>query len=189
MSFSEFMNGVFGADWLGNVIQILSSIALIWITKIYSNIKIKLLNSDNKYAKDIGNLLDNNIQINTELLNVKAENAELKEEVKTTSDSVCKLINIVSLAFLDSKGVSSETKLAISKVIGEIEATGVDLNKINKTVESATKVAETTVEAVNKIHDQVEEHIEDSIEVAEGIKETSLDIYNTILDNANEQQA
>ena len=123
------------------------------------------------------------------IINVKAENAELKEEVKTTSDSVCKLINIVSLAFLDSKGVSGETKLAISKVIGEIETTGVDLNKINKTVESATKVAETTVEAVNKIHDQVEEHIEDSIEVAEGIKETSLDIYNTILKNANEQQA
>lgn len=189
MGFNELMNTLFGADWLGTLVQILSSVSLIWITKIFSNVKIRLLNSENSNTQMVGKLLDQNIKVNEDILKVREENAELKEEVKATSDSISKLINIVALSFLDSKGVSSETKLAISKVIGEIEATGVNLDQINKTVNSATKAASIAVSTVNKMKDEIDTAVETSIQASEGIKEASLELYNTILSESNEQQA
>ena len=183
MNFNELMDLIFGADWLGTLTQILSGTVMVVISALYAKLKNKLINSENNYAKTIGSMLDENIKINNELSEQKLLNKELQNKQTQTTDAVVNLANIVALGFLDSKGVTAETKLAISKALGSLQDVGVDLDKVKGTVEHATETTKIAVEVVNEIREASEKVIENSTKVSEGITETSLDIYNEILDN------
>ena len=183
MNFGDLMNNIFGAEWLGTFTQILSGIVMIVLSALFAKLKTKLINSENKSAKTIGGFLEENVKINNKLDSVEQLTKEQKEQNQLTTDAVVDLCNIVCLGFLDSKSVNAETKLAISKVLGNLQAVGVDVNKINETVQHATEAASLTVEKVNEIKEHVEKVVETSTEAAEGIKEASLDVYNQILAN------
>lgn len=183
MNFNEIMDLIFGAEWLGTLTQILSGTAMVAISALYAKLKNKLINSENSYAKTIGNMLDKNIEINNKLTEQTELNKELKEQQAVTADAVVNLANIVAMGFLDSKGVTADTKLAIGQALGKLQAVGVDLDKVKGTVDHASEKAKVAVEVVNEIREASEKIIEDSTKVSEGITETSLNIYNEILDN------
>ena len=183
MSFNEIMDLIFGADWLGTLTQILSGGVMVIISALYAKLKNKLINSENNNAKIIGEMLDKNIAINNELAEQKELNKELQDKQTVTTDAVVNLANIVAMGFLDSKGVTSETKLAISQTLGKLQMVGVDLDKVKNTVDHAAETSKIAVEVVNEIKEASEKVIENSTKVSEGITETSLDIYNEILNN------
>lgn len=171
MSFNDLMNNIFGAEWLGTLTQIASGIFMVFLTKIWSNAKNKLINSENVFANSLGSVLSKLAIQDTILTENKIETKESKEKIETLTNSVSSLANILSMAFLDSPAISSETKIAISNQLSNLQKSGMDLAPVQKVIDGVTKKAELGVEVVKEIKEEKKIIIEQTKKSAEEIDE------------------
>lgn len=176
MDFIQLLESIFGTTWMSSILQVLSGIVLILISRTAAKLKTKLINSNNTSAKNSADVLD---KFNF----IKEQTAEQKKQQEATTDAVSTLVNVFAMAFLDSKGISAETKIQISKAIGSLQSVGINTEGIQKAAEKATEKTEQSVEQVNAIIDDTENLIKETKEEAKGIVQKTVDLYNSILDD------
>ena len=173
MNFAELMDNIFGADWLGTFVQILLGVFSVYLSHKMSKLKIDVVGFDSKSEST-------NKQIAEMVNTIK----DLKEQNILLSDAVVKLADITASGFLDSRGITKDTKVAIGSTLNELKQIGVDAVAIKDKINQAIKADGLTAEEVNEIRDEVEGFAKNATQLATDIKQQSDEIYNEII-NAN----
>ena len=168
MNFSELMNNILGAEWVANLVQIVLGVFSLYL----SNKLAKLKSTTDEFEKEVKDIVG-------KVSNVYQQNA-------TVINALTKLGEIVATGFLDSRGVTAQSKAVIGNILTQLKEAGVDITHIKNTVENALSDGKLTVEEVNTIKDEILEFAKESTQSAKDIVQQSQDIYNEIL--KHEQQ-
>lgn len=174
MNFAELMDKVFGADWLGNFVQILLGVFTIYLSHKTSKLKI-----------DVCGFNSSAESTNESIAEMTNTIVDLKNQNILITDALVKLADIVASGFLDSRGITKDTKISIGTTLNDLKQIGVDVKSIKDKVTQAIKSDGLSVEEVNEIRDEVENFAKETIQTANDIKQKSDEIYNEILNNAN----
>ena len=172
MNFSELMNKIFGADWLGTFVQVLLGLFSVYLSHTTSKLKLNVSgftavseNTDTKIAEMANTIID------------------LKNQNAIITEALVKLADITASGFLDSRGITKDTKADIGSTLSQLKQIGVDALAIKDKVANAVKSDGLTAEEVNEIRDEVENFATNVKQTTSDIKQKSDEIYNEILNN------
>ena len=176
MDFTEFIKNIIGSSWLSNIKDVLVVVSATLLTIISKKNKSKLdittisnnthLSKIAKKTEDVIGEVDNLLN---EVKELKSNNEKLMEGFKALSE-------VISISFLESKAINSDTKLKIVSAVDTLKKSGFEVTK-------ADVVLDNTVDEI-KQEQEIAEEINKKAELkAEDTNQKSLELYNEILSN------
>lgn len=172
MNFSELMNKIFGADWLGTFVQILLGLFSVYLSHTTSKLKL-----------NVSGFVAVSENTDTKIAEMTTTIADLKNQNAIITEALVKLADITASGFLDSRGITKDTKVGIGSTLSQLKQIGVDASAIKDKVANAVKSDGPTAEEVNEIRDEVENFATNVKQTTSDIKQKSDEIYNEILNN------
>lgn len=188
MTFSEFINTVFGGDIMQTASNWLVTVVAIVVSFLLKNNKTKLLEFSKSSNTVVSTIADNLLNINTDvkylqnrIITLMESEKDREEQIKFLSNQVAELANIVAIGFLDTKGVSAEAKVNISKHIEK----AVSSQSAISTYVSEKQIAESKkAEEVHKEIEQTTQAVTSQTVEAEATQESALELHNEILETS-----
>lgn len=189
MDFSELISGLFSNEIFQGIWGLISPTIATVVAVLWGKAKKKLTEVTQNSDSNLKQILDVVKSTTAKLEALSEENKALIEENKTKDAEIAKLAesvtnigNIVSIGFLDTKGISADAKVKISEAVSSLAKKGLNLEKTQEAVNTLTDKAIKTVEAVNQIKETLEIKAKESVELAATTEAEAIDLMNRIVD-------
>lgn len=189
MDFSELISGLFSNEIFQGIWGLVSPTIATVVAVLWGKAKKKLTEVTQNSDSNLKQILDVVKSTTAKLEALSEENKALIEENKTKDAEIAKLAesvtnigNIVSIGFLDTKGISADAKVKISEAVSSLAKKGLNLEKTQEAVNTLTDKAIKTVEAVNQIKETLEIKAKESVELAATTEAEAIDLMNRIVD-------
>lgn len=190
MSFSDIIQSILGffkEDWVQTIVGIFYTGGGAAVITTYLKLRNKYKGVVNNTSADTSKINNNVGKIAHEQEAIKKDQEEIQKELKVLTQAITALGNIISSVFVDSKAVTRDTKISISKSIAKLEQIGLDMevtSDVKKAIEAANIVAK---EVVDEIIEEHKTSAQEEQSIAEGTEEKAYEVYNKILEEYNEQ--
>lgn len=189
MDFSELISGILSNDLFQSIWGLVGPTVATVVGVLWSKTKKKLTEVANNSDNNLKQILDFSKSVVAKLDTLAEENKALVEENKNKdaeianlSESITNIGNIISIGFLDTKGISADAKVKISEAVSSLAKRGLDLTKTQQAVNSITEKATQTVEAVNQIREVIDIKGQESVDKAATTESEAIDLMNKIID-------
>ena len=110
------------------------------------------------------------------------ENKKKDEELAKLTNSITNVGNMVSIGFLDTKGISADAKVKISESVAFLANNGLDISKTQQAIDSMTQKANEKVEAIFQAREIVDTNAKESEEKAAATETEAISIMNKIVE-------
>lgn len=185
MNFGEMIQSILGNPTFETIMSAVATVGSVIAVFLHKSSNTKFKTTDVSVATNTKEVK----KLQTEVVELKATNNQLKkqnqvmaEEMKQVIEGISALGNIIATAFMGSKAISENAKLDMCKYVSQLGELGFNVKEVVK------EITETAVEVVNELKDVIEQESKESSEKAEDTKQQSLDLYNQILDEDDEQK-
>ena len=186
MNFQELINRILDSSIFQEGMALLQTVVMVVITYLLNRAKAKIAeiksaanNITEQYNKNL-EAIKNKQQETDELLKETTETLEqYKNKLEQSNKDNKALIKILGLFTLDSKSIAANTKLAISKLLGQMTDQE-QVEEIKEVVEESNQIESLTLEQVEEIKKEAEANIQDSEQAVESITQQTLQLYNEI---------
>ena len=189
MDFSELLNDILSNDIFKGIWDlvgpvIIAAIGILW-TKTKNKLTSLASNSDNNLTAIMDNLkvaVDKLNDVEARCAELAEENKKKDEEISKLTNSITSVGNMVSIGFLDTKGISADAKVKISESVSYLAKNGLDVAKTQEAVNNAVEQASQKIEEIYKAKEVLEINAKESEEKAAATESEAIDILNKIVD-------
>lgn len=189
MDFSELLNDILSNDIFKGIWDLVGPVIITAIGILWTKTKNKLASLASNSDNNLMAIMDN-LKVAVDKLNdVEARCAELAEENKKKDEEIAKLTNsitsvgnMVSIGFLDTKGISADAKVKISESVSYLAKNGLDVAKTQEAVNIAVEKASQKIEEIYQAKEALEINAKESEEKAAVTESEAIDILNKIVD-------
>lgn len=189
MDFSELLNDILSNDIFKGIWDlvgpvIITAIGILW-TKTKNKLTSLASNSDNNLTAIMDNLkvaVDKLNDVEARCAELAEENKKKDEEISKLTNSITSVGNMVSIGFLDTKGISADAKVKISESVSYLAKNGLDVAKTQEAVNNAVEQASQKIEEIYKAKEVLEINAKESEEKAAATESEAIDILNKIVD-------
>lgn len=189
MSFSDIINSIFSfmkEDWVRNIFSILYAGGGATILTTYLKLKNKYKNVNDVTSTNTSTINTNIQSISTKQEVLEKGQQQNHEDIVMLTQAITALGNIISSVFVDSKAVSKDTKISISKSIAKLEELGLNMQVAGNVIKAVNTASQIAKEVVDEILEEQQVVAQEEQSKAEGTEEKAYDIYNKILEDYNE---
>ena len=189
MDFSELLNDILSNDIFKGIWDlvgpvIITAIGILW-TKTKNKLTSLASNSDNNLTAIMDNLkvaVDKLNDVEARCAELAEENKKKDEEISKLTNSITSVGNMVSIGFLDTKGISADAKVKISESVSYLAKNGLGVAKTQEAVNNAVEQASQKIEEIYKAKEVLEINAKESEEKAAATESEAIDILNKIVD-------
>lgn len=186
MDFQELINNFLDSSLFQEGIALLQTAAMVIVTYLLNKAKAKIAEVKNKsndlaaeFNSKVDTLKDRLDVSDKQLEETKAVLEEQNKKLEQSNNDNKVLLQILALFTLDSKSIAANTKLAISKLLGQITDQE-QVKKVEDIVEESKEEEALTLEQVEEIKHESEVAIEESNNNVDSITQQTLEIFNEI---------
>ena len=189
MDFSELLNNIvsnetFKAIWdlVGPVI--ITAISILWV-KTKKKLTEVATSSDSNLSTIVTNVktMVNKLDaLEQQCAALAEENKQKDAEIAKLTNSIVSVGNMVSIGFLDTKGISADAKIKISESVTYLAQNGLDITKTQEAVDIISTKTEQSVEAINQVKEVIGIKAKESEEKAAATESEAIDILNRIVE-------
>ena len=188
MDFSELLNDIISNETFKAIWNLIGPTIITIIGILWAKTKKKLAAVANDSNSNLNQIITNIKTVVNKLDAVEARCAVLAEENKKKDEEIAKLTNsiisignMVSIGFLDTKGISADAKIKISESVSCLAKNGLDITKTQEAVDIISEKTEQSIEAINQFKEIVEIKAKESEEKAAATETEAIDILNKIV--------
>lgn len=186
MDFQELLNNFLDSNLFQEGMALVQTAVMVVITYLLNKAKSKIAD-----VKDKSNVLveEFNSKVNALQERCKVSDKQLEDTKNVLEEQSKKLeqsnndnkvlLQIIALFTLDSKSIAANTKLAISKLLGQITDQQ-QVKEVETIVEESKEEEALTLEQVEEIKHESEIAIEESNNNVDSITQQTLEIFNEI---------
>lgn len=189
MDFAELLkdllsNEIFNSIWglIGPTVA--TVVGILW-GKTKKKLTTLATSSDSNLSTILGELKNAVNKLNdveARCAQLAEENQKKDEELAKLTNSITNVGNMVSIGFLDTKGISADAKVKISESVAFLANNGLDISKTQQAIDSITQKANEKVEAIFQAREIVDTNAKESEEKAAATETEAISIMNKIVE-------
>lgn len=189
MDFSELLNDIVSNDTFKAIWDLLGPIIITIIGVLWAKAKKKLTEIATSSDSNLSTIVSNVKTMVSKLDALEQRCAALAEENKQKDAEIAKLTNsvisvgnMVSIGFLDTKGISADAKIKISESVSYLAQNGLNITKTQEAVDVISVKTEQAVETINQVKETIGIKAKESEEKAAATESEAIDILNRIVE-------
>lgn len=189
MDFSELLNNILSNDIFKGIWDLVGPVIITIVGILWGKAKKKLTTLASNSDNNLMSIMDELKHVVNKLDAVESRCAELAEENKAKDAEIAKLTNsitnvgnMVSIGFLDTKGISADAKIKISESVAFLAKNGLDISKTQEAVDVITKNSNEKIEAIVQAKEITEAKAKESEEKAATTETEAISLMNRIIE-------
>ena len=186
MDFSELLNNILSNDIFKGIWDLVGPVIITIVGILWGKAKKKLTTLASNSDNNLMTIMDELKHVVSKLDAVETRCAELAEENKAKdaelTSSITNVGNMVSIGFLDTKGISADAKIKISESVAFLAKNGLDISKTQEAVDVITKNSNEKIEAIVQAKEITEAKAKESEEKAATTETEAISLMNRIIE-------
>lgn len=186
MDFQELINNFLDSNLFQEGMAILQTAVMVIVTYLLNKAKAKIAEVKSKsndlvatFNTKVDDLKDRLEVSDKQLEETKNVLEDQSKKLEQSNKDNKILLQIIALFTLDSKSIAANTKLAISKLLGQLQDQE-QVKEVESIIEESKEEEALTLEQVEEIKHESEVAVEESNKNVESITQQTLEIFNEI---------